>query len=284
MAENWHVSQIKDPVRDRLFAELRAFRKGSGHPTPDRLDDLFDLTEALGEGVIERAFEALQRYYEERGTDPETDIGAYFYLAGWEVGLDSIDQRRTRYAATFHCDISTAWRRAERGLKQLRAVIRDNAERFRPWAIVSVFQSGEKFHPLLDFNLSYESWRPPVVRVNGEMVDDIDFHLHRDPEDDTRYTSRIIMPEYPLDLNAGFAQSMATIRVTWAMPAWPVWNAVAWTADPRIVTRLRTFRQRAVEVSLEWWSRAPANETRDLARDHGVWAERDDPNRFQRPS
>lgn len=274
LAENWHVSELKDPVKDRLFAELRIFRKGAGEPTHDRLDGLFELTEALGEGIIERAFEALGRYYDERGTDPETDIGAYFYLAGWGVGLDSIDQRRTRYAETLHCDVSTAWRRAERGLKQLRALIRDRAEKSRPWAMVSVFQSGERFHPFLDFNLSYESWRPPRVQVNGDDLGDLDFHLHRDPENETRYVSRIVLPEYDLNLTAGFRMPMATVRVSWAMPVWPIWNTMAWTADPRIISRMRTFRERAVEVTLEWWSATSAAAGGGLAHDNGIWASR----------
>ena len=67
---------------------------------------------------------------------------------------------------------------------------------------------------------------------------------------------------------------MATLRVLWPMPIWPVWQLGSWTADPRIFTRMRTFRQRAVEVSLEWWREAPAGRVEGLVSDGGIWAER----------
>ncbi|WP_459976070.1 hypothetical protein, partial [Nocardioides pyridinolyticus] len=91
------MATLVDPGMNALIADLRTFRKGEGHPDSDRMHGLFDLTEALGEGISERAFEALGRYYQQHGRNPETDIGSYFYLAGWGVGGHSIDQRRRKY-------------------------------------------------------------------------------------------------------------------------------------------------------------------------------------------
>lgn len=243
-----------DPGLDALVADLRAFRKGADEPTELRMHQLFDLTEALGEGIAERAFTALGRYYDEHGTDPETDIGAYFYLAGWGVGGHSIEQRRRWYRDAYLCDIGTAWRRSDRGADQLARLIRDHTEASRPWAVVSVFQTGQSFQAFLDFNLGFESWRPPVVSLNGTELADLDFHLHTADDSDparrapgTRYTSRMILPKTQLASNG---ELLGTVRVVWPMPVWPVWQVLAWTSNPDIRVRTRTFRQRAVEASI----------------------------------
>jgi hypothetical protein len=277
------VAAFKDPIRDALVRELHTFRKGPGQPTMARLEGLSQLVDALGQGQPERAFEALRRYQLEVGADPESDIGAFYYLSGWGVGLDTVDARRTRYAGDFHCDISTAWRRAERGIRQLVIYIRDHDENSRPWALISLFQSGNAFQPFLDFNLGYETWRPPVVTLNREVIP-IDFHVHHNPDDDTRYTRRIVLPETPLKLDVDYGEPMARLRVAWAMPVWPLWQVGSWTADPRIVTMLRTYRERAVEVSLQWWKKTPAADVEGLVHDAAIWADRSDPNRFNLPS
>lgn len=273
---------LKDPTRDEIFLELRTFRKGEGHPAVTRMTGLFYLTEILGNGATERAFQELERLYETHGRDPLTPVGAFFYLSGWGVGLDSVDQRRGRYRDTYYADVSTAWRRSERGIKELTTIIRDRDEKSRPWAFVSLFQSGNAFQPFLDFNLGFESLQKPVVFINGDEVP-IELHFHKDPETKMRYTSRVVMPEMPLDLETGFGEPMATLRVLWTMPVWPVWSVMSWTADPRIVTHLRTFRERAVEVSLKWWRQMPASEVEGLVRDGAVWTERNDPNQMNLP-
>lgn len=250
------MADVVDPAKAALIADLRAFRKGAGYPDVTRMENLFDLTEALGEGVSERAYETLERYYEQHGLDPETDIGAYFYLAGWGVGGHSIDQRRRKYRDALLCDVSTAWRRSERGMAQLASLIRDHAESSRPWSVVSVFQTGTSFQAFLDFNLGLESWRPPVVLLNGEDVEGLDFHLHAADDSDprrngpgTRYTTRIVLPETPLDTAAELGQPLGRVRVIWNMPVWPVWQGLGWTVDPNIYVRTRTFRERAIEVA-----------------------------------
>lgn len=274
-----------DAVGDDLFDDLRAFRKSPGEPSANRMEGLFELTELLGEGNPERAFDALQRYNEQYGGDPQSNLGAFFYLAGWSVGLETLDQRLRRYAQTFHCAKETGWRRCDRGIRQLAAMIRDQSESSRPWAVVSIFQSGKQFQPFLDFNLGHEAWRHPVIQLDGRELEGLDFVVHRAeaPRGKPRYTSRIILPEAPLRLDVQFGEPMARVRVIWAMPVWPVWNVVSWTADPRILTRLRTFRQRAVEVSLEWWRKTPPAEVTGLVTDGAVWAERTDPNRLVLP-
>lgn len=278
------MAQLKDPTRDEMIRELRIFRRGAGEPTAARMTGLFYLTEALGDGIPERAFDELAVLYDKHGQDPITSIGAFFYLAGWGVGLGSVDQRRIDYIEKhFAGDVSTPWRRSERGIAELANLIRDRDEHSRPWAFVSVFQHKNTFQPFLDFNLGYESWQKPAVFIDGDEVA-IEFHLHQDPEDKHRYTRRIVLPESPLNLDVGFGEPMAVIRVVWPMPVWPVWSVASWTADPRIMTHLRTFRQRAVEVRLQWWRQTPPGEVEGLVSDGAIWAERRDPNTLNLPS
>lgn len=274
----------KDPARDEIWKELRIFRKGDGIPAANRLAGLFYLTEALGDGIQERAFDELSRYHQGLGQDPLSDIGAFFYLSGWTVGLGTVDERRKRYLEEhFASDVSTPWRRSERGITELATLIRDRAESHRPWAFVSIFQSGGTFQPVLDFNMSYESWQPPEVFIDHEPIP-LDFHVHRDSNKHGRFTRRIVLPESPLRTDVGFAEAMATVRVRWPMPVWPTWSLLSWTADPRIMTHMRTFRERAVEVSLQWWRQTRANETHGLVTDGAIWAERTDPNTMSLPS
>lgn len=244
---------------------------------------LFYLTEALGDGIPERAFDELMVLAERHGTDPLTSIGAFFYLAGRGIGLDSVDQRRTRYVEQHYAgDVSTPWRRSERGIAELATLIRDRDEHTRPWAFVSVFQSGNTYQPVLDFNLRKETWTPPSVSIDGEAVE-ADFHVHTHPTMDGVFTKRVILPESPLRLDVGFAERMAVVRVGWNMPVWPVWSVFSWTADPRIAVHLRTFRERAVEVSLQWWRHDPATAMNGLVTDGAIWAERRDPNTLNLP-
>ncbi|MGO4299343.1 hypothetical protein [Leifsonia sp. RAF41] len=271
-----------DPVRDELVRELRQFRKGSGEPTAARLGGLFYLTEALGDGIPARAFDELAVYRRDLGADPTSAIGAFFYLSGWGIGLDSVDQRRSRYRDEFFTDVSTAWRRSQRGISQLVSLIRDRDEQARPWAFVSVFQSGSRFQPVLDFNLRYESWTPPLVFVDGSPVE-VNFHLHPHPTVADMYTHRMVLPESPLNINVSFGERMAVLRVAWSMPVWPVWSVLSWTADPLIMTHLRTFRERAVEVSLQWWGRSRPDPEVGLVTDGAIWADRAEPGRMNLP-
>ena len=283
MAQNWQVANTKDPLRDELLTELRTFRRGKGEPSEARLAGLFYLVEALGEGQVDQAFMALRQLHEAYGQDPLTDIGAYFYLSGWIVGLDSVDQRRVRYIDQhFASDVSTPWRRSERGISQLIALIRDRTEHRRPWAFVSIFQSGEKFQPVLDFNLAHESWRAPRAFIDDEELD-LDFHVHASSEVPGLNNRRYVLPESPLTTQVGFAGTMASVKVVWQMPVAPLWSTLSWTADPRILTHMRTFRERAVEVRLQWWRETQPNDVEGLVTDGAIWAERRDPNSMNLP-
>ena len=274
---------LTDPVRDEIAKELKQFRKGSGHPGPHRLNGLFHLTEALGDGIPEKAFDELSRLRHEYGVDPMTNIGAYFYLSGWDIGLGTIDERRARYVAEHYAgEITAPWRRAEKGIAELATIIRDREETSRPWAFVSLFQSGGKVQPVLDFTVGHESWNAAQVFIDGDEID-LHFHFHKESEQNGRYSRRFVLPETTLRTDAAFAENMVALRVRWPMPVWPVWSVASWTADPRILTHVRTFRERSIEVALQWWRQTPADETSGLVTDGAIWAERTDPNEMKLP-
>jgi len=245
------VADLKDPTRDRLLNELRAMRRMPGLPMIDRLSGQNELIEALGYGDVERAWARLQRLRDEHGGDPQTDIGTYFYLAGWDIGRDTLDQRIKQYANHFGCDERTARRRGDRGADKLATLIRDQAETNRPWGLITLFQSA-KVDFIVRLMMTYESWRPAEIRINGEDVSDPVFTLHKNPDVTGGYYHQLIAEAVPLGTSAGENGTMASIVVHWPMPVWPTWQTAAYIADQRIVTRTRTYRDRGVEMRLEW--------------------------------
>ena len=78
-------------------------------------------------------------------------------------------------------------------------------------------------------------------------------------------------------------RSLAVVRVGWNMPVWPVWSVFSWTADPRIAVHLRTFRERAVEVSLQWWRTTRAVGVEGLVTDGAIWTEQRNPDTMNLP-
>lgn len=246
------MGELKDPVRVRLVNELRAIRRMPDLPSIERLSGRSELIEALGMGDLERAWARLERLREENGADPETDIGAYFYLAGWGLGGDSLDQRKDKYAKEFYCTERTALRRGDRGAYKLADIIRDRSETTRPWGFVSVFQSGATVDFVVRLMMAYESWRPAEIRINGTDVSEPVFTLRPNPDVVGGYYNQMIVDRMQLSLDDQQGKVMASIVVHWPMPVWPTWQTMVHVADPRIWARTRTFRDRGVEVWLEW--------------------------------
>lgn len=225
-------------------------------------------------GDVHRAWERLERLQNGYGNDQETDIGAYFYLAGWGVGRESLNQRIEQYAKSFHCNERTVVRRADRGAVKLAVLIRDEAESSRPWGLLTLFQSGAKADVIVRLMLGFESWRPATVRVNGKDVSDPKFTIHRNEAVEGSFYHQIILQKVPLDLDALKHGTMASASVHWPMPVWPTWQTVAYVADPRIVTRTRTFRNRGVELKLEWTRETTSQESSPLMTNQRMWIDR----------
>jgi len=261
------MAELKDPIRDELLRQLRAIRKMSGLPTIERLGGHGELIEALGMGDIERAWHRLLRLREEHGTDPETDIGAYFYLSGWDIGRDSLNQRISVYYQAFSCNERTALRRADRGASKLATIIRDHSETNRPWGLITVFQSGAKADFIVRLMMAYESWRPAEIRLNGQDISEPTFTLHKNPDVAGGYYYQLIAGAVPLDITVVNGGTMASLVIHWPMPVWPTWQTVARVVDSRIWMRTRTFRDRGLEARLEWHPATkfsdPADQTRD---------------------
>lgn len=245
------MAELKDPVRDQLVKELRAIRKMSGLPVSERLSGQNELVEALGMGDVDRAWHRLLRIREEHGTDPETDIGAYFYLSGWDIGRDNLDQRLEQYAKTYFCKERTALRRGDRGAAKLATIVRDRAETNRPWGMISIFQGGTNVDFIVRLMMAYESWRPAEIRINGDDVSEPPFTLHENPDVMGGYYHQLVVQGVPLNTDGSDASKMASIVVHWPMPVWPTWQTMTHVADPRIWVRTRTFRDRGIEVWLD---------------------------------
>lgn len=242
---------LKDPVHDALLADLRAIRKMPGHPSIERLNGQSELIEALGMGDLDRAWHRFEQLRGEHGTDPKTDIGAYFYLAGHEVGRDSLEQRITKYASVFACDERTARRRGDRGATKLATIIRDRSERNRPWGLITVFQTGDKVDFIVRLMMAYESWRPAEIRLNGQDISEPVFLLHKNPDVAGGYYHQLIAEAVPLDMAVGSGGTMASLVVHWPMPVWPTWQTLNHVANREVRAWTRTFRDRAIEVRLE---------------------------------
>jgi hypothetical protein len=241
-----------DPLRAGLMEELRALRRGSGQ-LETRLGALPWIVDSLGHGSLVRAAERLRLIRDEHAADPETDIGAFYWLAdyGEHHAGASLEQRLTTYATACACDARTALRRSDRGIRELAGMLRDYNETERPVGMVSIFQSGTNATVVIDLWLSYESFREPEVQLNGEPIEREPFVLHHhngDPEG--RYRARLILDPLPLNVDVEPYEPCLTVRVLWDMPIMPVWQLTGWVADPRFAVRLQTFRQRAAEVTL----------------------------------
>lgn len=214
-----------DPMRGGLVWELRTFRRGRGHDEA-RLAQLPWLTDCLGQGILERAVARFAHWRDQYGSDPTEAIGAFFWIADRSSDADlSLEMRTKQYGQTFSCDARTALRRSDAGIESLAAIARDFSETSRPVGMFWLFQ-GAQATVVIDFWLDRESFRVPVVAVNGEAVDTPDFTLHRSDEQvwGDRYRHRMILDNLPLSLDHDPYENALTVRATWEMPIWPVWT------------------------------------------------------------
>lgn len=243
-----------DPVRDGLVEELRALRRGQG-PWPLRLGPMSWTTDIAGQGSVDRAVGVLEELRADLGADAESDIGAYFWLANQGIAGPelSLEQRLDAYANTFSCHPRTGLRRSDRGIAALAGAIRDRAETDRPVGMIWLLQSGVTATAVLDFVMAYESFRYPIVSLNGEEIDKPDFVMHHELDNGRdRYRARIILDHLPVAIDLGPYDTCLQIRAIWQMPIWPVWQLTGWVVDPHFLVRLQTFSDRAAEVRLLW--------------------------------
>lgn len=248
------VPSLKDPTLDRIITELRAMRRGHG-AWETRLAPMVWLVDAAGLGSVERAASALGDIRAEHGLDPESNIGAFFWLG--DIGCDtpeaSLEQRLDAYGQTFHCDPRTALRRSDKGIHALAALLRDYSQQGRPEAMIWLFQSGVTATAVLDFVVDEQSVRPPVVTVNDVLQELPEFIGHRESHGTyDRYRARIILDDLPIRIDCGPYETCLSVQITWDMPIWPTWQLTSWIPDPHFVAQLHTHRHRAAEIRLLW--------------------------------
>ena len=282
LTRNWHAEGVKDPTYDALVGDLQRLRSKPGLPTIQRLDGAFALIDDLGQGDLARAWHELAMLQSEHGSDSTTDIGAYFYLAGWGIGRDTLEQRREQYASSHHCDSRTGLRRADRGMRQLATLIRHRSVTNRPWVFASLLQSGNYADAIIRFHMTREAWRPPTIRINDEPAP-YEFVLHKQTDRPGWLHSLAIYEHLPLDLQAPRSHDMLSVFVHWAMPIWPTWFHVTFAADPRILTTSHSYHDRGLALGLQWSHRTTAEDCGDLVKDHRIWTPEADPHRFELP-
>lgn len=240
-------------MRAGLVTELRALRRGSG-AYELQVADLPWLVDTLGHGVTERAGQALLRLREDHLVDPESPVGAFFWLADQGTAgapARSLEQRLSAYGETFACDPRTGLRRSDTGIELLAGMARDHSETDRPVGMFSLFQDGPNGTAVVDLWMTKQSFREPEVLLNGEPWGRPEFVVHSHGYDwGGRLRHRMIIDDVPLDLDVEPYEACLTVRVTWAMPIWPVWQITGWIADNRFAVRLQTFRERAAEASI----------------------------------
>lgn len=239
-----------DSDREALIRELRSFRKGVGEPAANRMVSLFYLNEALGQGVPQRAFQELENLKNELGQDPMTAIGAFFFLSGWGVGLSSVDERRRQYVERHYAgDVSTPWRRSERGIVELISLIKDRDESHRPIAFIGIIPDRDGFKTALGFKYSPVGWAKPAVFINDDEYD-LDEHVNIELDNRGSLGRQFVLPRVALDASVGATQNMSAVRVSWAVSVWPAWKVLSWFDDSRALIQTRTFAQQSIEVSI----------------------------------
>jgi hypothetical protein len=252
-----------DPIVETLLIDLRRLRRMPGELGVGRFVELQVLTDFVGAGSIEQANSALVELQQLHGSDPESDVGAYFFTAGLNIGRSSLDQRLKQYAEQYSVDPRTALRRSDRGAVKLSTIIRHSLQYDRPWCRVVAVQSGPTFLFSIYIELDVNSdWRRPRVSMNGTRYHDVEFTLKGVETNRNRLSSLVRLPGQALDTSVGGSDPLVEIGVTWAMPIWPSYDVTAHLADNRLTARLITDPKGMAEIQLRWATEAAA-ESRD---------------------
>lgn len=251
-----------DPIGELLLVDLRHLRRMPGDVELERIVQLETLVQFVGAGSVEQTYSALLELRRLHAPDAESDIGAYFFTAGLDVGKFTLDQRLSRYAEAHHVNPRTALRRSDRGALKLSAIIRDSLEFDRPWCRMIAIQNG----PVCQFSLYVEldanaDWRRPHVFINCKRDRDIEFPLRNVEGRERRLSCLVRLPDQHLDTSVGELGALAFVQVIWAMPIWPAWDVVAHMADNRLLVHLDVQRAGTAQVNVEW-STAGAAESR----------------------
>lgn len=261
-----------DLVRDEIADALRLLRRGPGELTPERVAAIPALIDHLGAGSTEMTYTSLMRIADEHGTDPRTDIGAFFYMSGWNHGGHSLEQRRSDYAEEFFVHDRTGLRRSDRGVYQLVDIIRDRFAWTNPVAYISAFQSGANLRVHLSLAIEEGTqFRDALILINEDddyLTDELDWVR----EERSKYIfSRARLPMLTLDTTKAADQPLIELQIHWEMPIWPIFELLTHFVDPRLMVHLRVHRRGVARIVVEWIHPRYALPDIALNEDGDVW-------------
>ncbi|MEI2826883.1 MAG: hypothetical protein V9F04_11085 [Dermatophilaceae bacterium] len=250
------------------MSELRRLRRMSGQWSIERLDGMNVLVDYCGHGNVHNAYHTLEALRKRHGSDPHSDIAAYFYTAGWKLGQATLDQRLHRYARKFHVVERTALRRSDRGASQIATLIRSVEMYDRPLGRLYCFQRGSVVSTKLYLIVERgASWRRPSVYLNGTKQPRQEWELHTSSMKEYLLEGREEYDLVELDYSVPELEALATIMVIWPMPVWPQWDVTTHILDNRLFAHTELSTSGRIEVHFKWWNdgaRKTGSETLEL--------------------
>lgn len=238
-------------MRQDLHAELRQIRRGSGEFRLERIAAFEALTNAVGEGSVERAYTTLLDVMVRHGADEEGDIRAYFETCGFDTTGDNLNGRLQEYAGRHHVDERTALRRSDRGAERLSYVLRDIVNYERPWGNIILGQVGDQIVATVWVEMpSHAMWRRPHVYINGVFQEGREFELHDSATHESLVSGQEMFRDLTFNFDAEEDEHLLRIAVHWVMPVWPIWQLGAQLEDPSLHVRMVTDRTLSAEISV----------------------------------
>jgi hypothetical protein len=239
-----------DPLRRELEVELRALRT---RPTPLSLEHIatsYALTDAIGRGSTERALSVLMDALAQYGSDPDSDIRAYFETCGIGLEGETLNQRLVAYERIHFVDRRTGLRRSDRGANKLSIILRDASALDRPRAKLAVSEVDGlvTMGLLLDIPRSAQ-WRRPHVYINGEQVER-EFELHDSKKGNHFLRAAERFDSIPLRAAEEPQGDEFEAHVFWIMPIWPVWGITTNLKTPGLASFFITERESGATATL----------------------------------
>jgi hypothetical protein len=241
-----------DPLRRKIQAELRQLRRAPGMFGMERMATSAMLTDVVGRGSVERAYgalliDALVRH----GTDPESDIRAYFDTSGFQTLGDTLDARLTAYHEEHHVDQRTALRSSDRGAEKLSYILRDTLTIERPWGKIGVSEvDGLVIASVRVDVLHNAQWRNPHVHINGVFQEGCDWELHDSEASEFFATATEKFVNIPLRPATKVGDDEFKVQVFWVMPVWPIWAVSTNLKTPGLGSSFITERNSGATVTL----------------------------------
>jgi len=245
----------RDELHRDLVRWLRALRRQPGLLAAERLAVSAPLISFIGNGSPVLAWNNLMALRKRYGTDPESDVGAFFYLSGWKIGGDSLEWRRNHYARRFACDDRTALRRADRGAATLATLIREEVNYDRPCGNVITYQDGNTASLLAIYRVrTGETFPVPRLSMDGTRWRLDQLAESSDASMDGFVDRRLKVINIPLVRTREVSDPCVELGLVWTPSIWPYWELVGHCADPRLHWHFTVDRSGMLSVSLNWAS------------------------------